>query len=145
MDRHGNELASFEAIYPPNLSFTKVLAASFNGKEVEPSNWKRLLATSVIFAFKKIGDFEKVRQLAAVNMVEGEKTDEGYYFLPEVGFSLQGTDANTAWRGVVFIAQNLKCSVEVSFIWRNKERAEHPGKPGTMRLYAKRRKDGGHH
>lgn len=136
MDRHGNEL-SFEAMKPPNLSFAKVVAASFDGKEVKPSNWKRLLETAVIFALKKIGDFEKVRQLAVINMVEGEKADEGYYFLPEVGFSVQGTDANTAWRGVVFIAQNLKCAVEVSFIWRNKGRAEHPGKSGTMRLYTK--------
>jgi hypothetical protein len=32
------------------------------------------------------------------------------------------------------IAQNLKASVEVSFIWRNKEGAEHPGKAGSMRF-----------
>jgi hypothetical protein len=41
---------------------------------------------------------------------------------------------NAAWRGVMFIAQNIKCSVEVSFIWRNKEGAEHPGKIGSMRI-----------
>jgi hypothetical protein len=34
----------------------------------------------------------------------------------------------------MFIAQNLNCSVEVSFIWRNKDDAAYPGKAGTMRF-----------
>ena len=68
---------------------------------------------------------------------QGRKEDEGYHYLPEVNFSVQGQDANAAWRGVAFIAQNLNVPVEVSFLWRNKDGAEHPGKPGTMRLYGK--------
>jgi hypothetical protein len=43
-------------------------------------------------------------------------------------------DANGAWRTVMFIAQNLKASVEVSFIRRNKEGVENPGKTGSMRF-----------
>ena len=31
-------------------------------------------------------------------------------------------------------AKLKRVPVEVSFLWRNKEGAEHPGKPGTMRL-----------
>jgi hypothetical protein len=104
---------------------------------VKPNNWKRLLETALISAHKKIGDFEKVRQLAGVNMVQGKKEDEGYHFLSEVNFSVQGQDANAAWRAAVFVAQNLRVPVEVSFLWRNKEGAEHPGKPGTMRLNGK--------
>jgi hypothetical protein len=66
--------------------------------------------------------------------VSGQKTDEGYHFLEDAGLSVQGQDANGAWRSVMFIVQNLKASVEVSFIWRNKEGAEHPGKTGSMRF-----------
>ena len=135
LDGRGNELASFEALYPPSLTHTKVVAASFDGKTVKPNNWKRLLETAIVAAYKKLGDFEKVRKLAAVNMVQGKKENEGYHFLPGVNFSVQGQDANAAWRGTVFIAQNLHVPVEVSFLWRNKEGAEHPGKPGTMRLF----------
>ena len=68
----------------------------------------------------------------AINIVSGEKTDEGYHFLPDVALPVQGQDANGAWRTVMFIAQNLKASVEVSFLWRNKEGAENPGKTGSM-------------
>jgi len=112
-----------------------VVAASFDGKPVKPNNWKRLLETAIVAAYRKLDDFQNVRKLGAVNMVQGRKEDEGYHFLPEVDLSVQGQDANAAWRGVVFIAQNLKVPVEVSFLWRNKEGAEHPGKPGTMCLY----------
>jgi hypothetical protein len=134
---HGNDLASFEALNPPNLTHTKVVAASFDGKPVKPNNWKRLLETAIVAAYKQISDFDKVRNLAAVNMVKGKKEDEGYHYLPTVDFSVQGQDANAAWRGVMFIAQNLKLSAEVSFLWRNKEGADHPGKPGTMRYFGK--------
>ena len=129
-----NEKASFEALSPPSLTHTKVVAASFDGKSIKPANWKRLLEAAIVSAYQKNGDFETVRKLAAVNMVQGKKDDEGYHFLPEVNFSVQGQDANAAWRGVIFIAQNLQVPAEVSFLWRNKEGAEHPGKPGTMRL-----------
>ena len=93
-----------------------------------------MLDTALVYAAKKVGDFGKLQKLTAVNMVRGTKTDEGYHYLSEAEISVQGQDANAAWRAVIFIAQNLKCPVEVSFLWRNKEGAEHPGKPGTMRL-----------
>jgi hypothetical protein len=126
--------ADFDAVNPPKLAHTKVLAASFDGKPIKPANWNRILDAAVMLAAKKLGDFDKVRKLAAVNIVKGEKNDEGYHFLPDAGLSVQGQDANAAWRGAVFIAQNLKLTVEVSFLWRNKEGAQHPGEPGTMRF-----------
>jgi hypothetical protein len=135
MDGRGSEPASFEAGHPPSLTFTKVISASFNGQEVRPAYWNRLLQVALIEAHAKIGNFEKVRKVAGVNIVDGEKNDEGYQHLPEVGFSVQATDANTAWRAVVDLARDLGCGAEASFFWRNKEGAQHPGKPGIMRLY----------
>ena len=137
LDGHGSELATFEAIYPPSLTFTKIVAASFDDKPVKPANWNRLLQTALIAGHKRMGSFEKLKKLAAVRMIPGEKTDEGYLYFPEVDFSVQRTDANAAWRGIVFVARGLNFSVVVSFVWSNKEAAEHPGKSGTMRLYRK--------
>ena len=137
LDGQGNELARFEALCPPSLTFTKVVAASFDNEPVKPANWNRLLQTALVTGHKKISSFEKLRKLAAVHMVEGEKNDEGYRYFPQVGFSVQRTDANTAWRGIVFVAQSLNCSVDVSFVWSKKGAAEHPGKSGTMRFYRK--------
>ncbi len=130
----GQNVAEFDALHPPSLTHTKVVAATFNHKTVKPANWNRILDTALIFAAKQIGDFDKLRKIATVNIVKGEKRDEGYDYIPEAGLSVQGQDANAAWRGVAVLAQNLRVPVEVSFLWRNKEGAEHPGNPGTMRV-----------
>lgn len=130
----GKPLADYEAFVPPDLTHTKVVAATFNGKTLDGPNWKRLVETAIIHAFKAIGDFAQVQKIAAANMVQGRKTNEGYHFLSEIGVSVQGQDANNAWRSVCFIAKNLKVPVEVSFLWRNTVGAENPGKPGTMRI-----------
>jgi hypothetical protein len=124
----------YEAQNPPKLRFTKVVAASFNDKAVKLASWNRLLDTALKHAAKEISDFEKLRNIAAVNMVKGKKTKEGYRYLLEADLSVQGQKADQAWRGVILIAQNLKCSVQVSFIWDNIEGAEHPGEKGIMRL-----------
>jgi hypothetical protein len=79
--------SEYEAQEPPKLSFTKVVAASFNGKAV---SWNRLLDTALKYAAKEISDFEKLRNIAAVNMVKGKKTKEGYRYLPEADLSVQG-------------------------------------------------------
>jgi hypothetical protein len=126
--------SDYEAQDPPKLTFTKVVAASFNGTPVKRASWNRLLDTALKYAAKEISDFEKLRNVAAVNMVKGKKTNEGYRYLPEADLSVQGQRADVAWRGVVLIAKTLKCSVEVSFIWRNLEGGEHQGKKGIMRL-----------
>jgi hypothetical protein len=131
-DANGNPLQEFKATSPPNLTFTKVVSALWNGKAVKPANWNRLLDAAITYAAAQIGDFNKLRRIVAINIVSGQKIDEGYHFLEDAGLSVQGQDANGAWRSVMFIAQNLKASVEVSFIWRNKEGAEHAGKTGSM-------------
>jgi hypothetical protein len=134
LEAKGSVLASHEALRPPDLTFTKVIGASFNGIAVKPANWSRLLDIAVTHAAKEIGDFDKLRRILTANVAKGEKTDEGYHFLPGANLSVQGQDANDAWRCVMMIAKNLKCSVEVSFLWRNKEGAAYPGEPGTMRF-----------
>ena len=101
----------YEAGDPPKLRFTKVVAASFNGKAVKLASWNRLLDTALNYAAKEISDFEKLRNIAAVNMVKGKKFDEGYRYLPEADLSVQGQKADLAWRGVMLIARELtRCS-----------------------------------
>lgn len=135
VDMTGKDLPEFEALSPPDLTHTKVVVASFNGKAINRPNWKQLVETAIIYGLKTIGDFSKLQRIAAANMVQGRKTNEGYHYLSEIDISVQGQDANNAWRSVSFIAQNLKVAAEVSFIWRNTDGAEQPGKPGTMRIH----------
>jgi hypothetical protein len=111
----------------PNLTHTKVLDASIDGKAIAKPNWNLLLEEMVRRAMKRAGSLEKVRQLCPVNMMKGRKEDEGYSYLPDIDVSVQGQDANGACRAIVTAAQGLGVALEIGFMWRLKEAAAHPG------------------
>ena len=122
----------FSPTKPPQLTHTKVVSATFDGKALRPANWNRLLDAAVVHGAKNKADFSNLRRLVPVNIVKGKKEDEGYHYLPSVDISVQGQDANAAWRYAVLVAQAFGCAIEVSFIWRNKDGAEYPGQAGMM-------------
>ncbi len=127
-----NKSRSFDPVTPPNLTHTKVTSAILGGRTLASANWNRLLDEALREAKKKLGSFDAVRRIAMVNIFNGRKEDEGYHYLDGAGISVQGQDANSAWRGTIQIARNLHCTVEVDFIWRNKEGAERPGEAGRF-------------
>jgi len=118
----------------PNLTHTKVLRASIAGKEVKSPNWNLLLDQILVRAMKELGDFAELHQLCPVNMKEGRKEDEGYGYLNEVDISVQGQDANAACRTIVAAAQGLGIALDVTFMWRPKENAAHPGERARIQL-----------
>src|ERR1700754_266180 len=105
----------FDAARPPNLTHTKVVSAKFDGANLQPANWNRLLDAAVTFAAANNADFSKLRRHVSVNVVKGKKEDEGYHYLSSANVSVQGQDANAAWRYAVLVAQLFACAVEVSF------------------------------
>lgn len=118
----------------PNLTHTKILTASIGGKTIAKANWNLLLDEVLRCAMKRLGSFEKVRQLCPINMVKGRKEDEGYGYLPEIDISVQGLDANGACRAIVTGAQGLGLSLDVTFMWRHKEAAAYPGERARVQF-----------
>jgi hypothetical protein len=57
-------------------------------------------------------------------------------FLPELGISIQGQDANGAWRAACHIAQKLGLQLSATFVWREKEGAAFPGITGRFSIAA---------
>ena len=118
----------------PNLTHTKVLDASIDGKQIARANWNLLLDEMLRRVMKRVGTFEKVRQLCPVNLVKGKKEDEGYSYLSDIDISVQGQDSNGACRAVVTAAQGLGIAVEIGFMWRLKEAAAHPGERARLQV-----------
>lgn len=118
----------------PNLTHTKVLDASVEGVPVAKANWNLLLDEMLRRAMKRVGTFDKLRQLCPVNMVKGRKEDEGYSYLSDIDVSVQGQDANGACRTVVTAAQGLGIAIEIGFMWRHKESAAHPGERARLQI-----------
>lgn len=125
----------------PSLKHTKVLAASVNGENLITPNWNMIMETLVIRAMSELGDFDELRRHCPVNMVRGCKQDEGYHHLAEIDVSVQRRSANDIGRALAVGAPSLGIKVEVTFVWRAKEGAAHPGEMGRLVLPAER--DGG--
>ena len=65
--------------------------------------------------------------------VKGTKTDEGFCPIGDRGFSVQGVDAQDAWRIVFGLAKKLSVGTKVTFEWREREGAAFPGRTGVLK------------
>lgn len=135
----GQSARIFNADAPPNLTHAKILGVTFCGKALGRGqvNWNGLLIASVREAKARSKSTAEFKQLMVVNFVEGEKQDEGYRPLSGTGISVQGQDANGAWRAASHIAQKLGCQLSVKFAWREKEGAAFPGVTGQLTIAGK--------
>lgn len=128
----------FSPVTPPTLTHTKVLAVEVHGKPLDHSQvtWSGLLFAAIREAKARAKSVNEFKQLVLVNFVDGQKTDEGYRYLSDIGISVQGQDANASWKAACHIAQQLAFQLSVTFIWRQKEGAAFPGVTGQLSVTA---------
>jgi hypothetical protein len=120
--------------YERNLTHTQVLSISFEQTQLGHGelNWNRLLDKAIRVASKVLNDPKKVTTLLHINAVVGQKEDQGYRFLSDTGISVQGQDANGAWRAVYRIAKELSIPFDVEFMWLQKEGVAYAGQTGRF-------------
>ena len=118
----------------PDLTHTKILDASLNGERIDKPNWNRLVDKILILAMREFQNFEKLQKSCPVNMYLGYKQSEGYHHLGEIGISIQGMPANEACRALILTAQILRAELEITFMWRSKEGAAHPGERACLKV-----------
>jgi hypothetical protein len=125
---------AFDARSPPNLKHTKLLSAKIEGTSIHPT-WNGLLFDMIRRIPKQqIARNDEARRLIIINFTTGKKEDEGYKFIPDLGISVQGQDANDAWKGASHIAQKLGIHIEADFLWRMKEGSAFPGVTGRLSI-----------
>ncbi|HEY3621654.1 MAG TPA: hypothetical protein VGL12_04510 [Roseiarcus sp.] len=132
-----NGILIFPGDAAPNLTFTRILSVKLDGDALNKSSlyWNTLMYEVVARAASKLKSMEKLKQLILVNYVDGEGSQKlGYRFIPGAGLSVQGQDANSAWKTIFHIAKSLGMTIDVVFMWENKDKALHPGKSGRMTL-----------
>ena len=125
-------IKSYSNIAPPDLSHTKVLSAEIDGRVMLQPNWNSIMDRAINFAFYKLKDADKVAQLILAKHVKGEKTDQGYRYLKETGLSVQGQDANNAWKTTASIIKALGVKADVTFAWYDNPKAVKPGETGKF-------------
>lgn len=122
----------FDSQTPPNLTHTKLMSATLDGKAIDRPRWNGLLDACLVIGRNRAGSFQRLSTLTSANLFNGPKDDDGYHFLPMANLSVQGQDANGAWRSIEQLSRNLGISIEVVFYWRPKPGAEFPGEYGHM-------------
>jgi hypothetical protein len=134
----GDKIRQFSPVSPPHLTHTKVLAVEFCGKPLEhrEANWNGLLNAAVREAKARAKSAAELKQLVIIPFVDGQKTNEGYRFLSDIGISVQGQDSNVSWKAARHIAQKLGLQLSVTFEWREKEGAAFPGVTGRLSIAA---------
>ena len=118
----------------PDLKHTRVLSVAIAGNPVVRANWNNVLQHLLELAVDAGHSPDEIRRLCAVNLVAGEKDDEGYRHLAEAGISYQGLNANAAAAATAALAKRLGVALELEFEWRGKPDALHPGRRGQLRL-----------
>jgi hypothetical protein len=132
------KIRQFSPTTPPHLTHTKVLAVEVCGKSLDHSQvtWSGLLFAAIREAKARVKSTTEFKHLVLVNFVDGQKTDEGYRYLSDIGISVQGQDANASWKAAYHVAQQLGFQLSVTFIWRQKEGATFPGVTGQLSVTA---------
>ena len=122
----------FDPANPPNLSFTVFLQVKIEGATLVKAHhyWNYLLHAVIRAAHSKGKDAKAIHQMLFVNAELGQKEDNGYKFLSDVGISVQGQDSNTAFRQIQQLAAANDIDFELHFAWQNSEKAAYPGQRG---------------
>ena len=126
----------FDPSAPPSLSFTTVRSATVAGikQQANETYWNSVLINAVKFAAKKGLSPTQIAELVVVNNVVGEKDSNGYKYIKEAGISVQGQDANAAWKAIYHLATKIEMEVEISFVWQSNPKAAFPGQTGKLTI-----------
>jgi hypothetical protein len=130
----GEVIKTYSNIAPPDLSHTKVLGAQINGRQMLQPNWNSIMDRAICFAFHKLKNTDRVSELVLAKHIKGEKTDQGFRYLKDAGISVQGQDANNAWKTSANIIKALGVTAEVTFAWHENSKAAKPGEMGKFML-----------
>jgi hypothetical protein len=130
----GSKIRSFNPAVPPNLSHTTPKRMVLGGRPLPRSEtyWNTLMLEVIRKAREEGLTPKQIHAALSVNSVVGEKDFNGYKFLPDVGISVQGQDANSAWRQTYELATTIGTAVEVEFVWQNNPKAAMPGMTGRF-------------
>jgi len=125
---------------PGNLVHSKVVSATIDGHEVHRPKWNGVREHLHLIALKRFGSFGALQKASDARLRTGKHESDGFKYLPEGDFSIQGVDANLAWEHSLKLAKAMSVPIKLSIVWRDKEGAAHPGKAGVLEWSADQEK-----
>jgi hypothetical protein len=128
-----NGVTTFNPGSPPDLSFTTVKRIKFKHAQLPSTEawWNPFMFKLIREAAQHI-NVDELSNLLFINHAKGSKAINGYKELPEAGLSVQGQDANNAWKQSYELMKALKLPAEIEFVWQDNVKAAYPNKRGRF-------------
>ena len=117
---------------PENLAHTRVVSVMVDGRPIHRPKWNRLMDELHVLGLKQLGSFDALKRASGARLRPGRFEEEGFKYIPEGDFSIQGVDSNLAWDHSLGLARVLGVPLKVVFEWRHKDAAVHPGQMGVL-------------
>lgn len=127
-------LRTFNPAAAPNLAHTTPQKVLLDGTLLPKAEtyWNPLMFAVIRAVAGRGVDADGLLRLIGGNALIGIKQDGGYRHLPDLGISVQGRDANAAWRVIYRLASSVGIAVEVEFAWQDTEKAALPNIAGLL-------------
>lgn len=127
-------IRSYNPAAAPNLAFSQPVSIKLDGEDVPYGQlyWNHLMLKVIGKAVDAGYSGEKLQPLMVVPSFVGIKTDQGFKFVKAAGISVQGQDANGAWKQTFHLAEQLGLKLEIVWKWQNTEKASLPGQKGSF-------------
>lgn len=126
------ELMELNPDAPASLTHSRLLSATVDQQAIHRPKWNGVMDHLHVLARRRMGSFDAVFEASGANLHEGRYEENGFRYLPEAEFSIQGVDANVAWSHALALARKLDVPIEVKLEWREKEGAAHPGRKARL-------------
>ena len=117
---------------PPSLTHTKVVKAIVNSKRISTPNWNKITNLAHELAVENGVSPELLYRCSRSKTSLRIINERGFKYLEKAQISVQGVDANLAWRNAFHLLKDIAVSIEIDFEWHDKEDAVYPGKKGRF-------------
>jgi hypothetical protein len=116
----------------PGLGYTKLMGATVAGNLVEDPYWKTALL-AVIAKVKAQGlTAERLVEELNIPALPNKFQERGFEYAENLGISVQGQSATSAWKEMERLAAKWHIPVTVEFKWYHSPKAQFPGKLGRL-------------
>lgn len=119
-----------ECASPPDLTFSRILRASFGGEPVK--NWNGLLDSAMGAAATSGMLIEDAREISGATLTQGHRPMNQYRPVPGSNWYVLNMSANSAFSQARAIARYLRIPFTIEFKWAKQEEAHRPNVTGLF-------------
>ena len=130
INQRSDKIRTYDPENPPNLLHTRIIKANVGGSSAY--NWNNLVHATHREVMETPGSFDELSQISISNIIKGKYTYSGYLYYKDMDISIQGVNANTAWKHALELAQKSEINIKVIFQWRKNKGASNPGGKGIL-------------